>query len=523
MPSTFYKSLFVLFAALLLLSLSPRVGALAEDVQAPAGLAAPWPAGITLHGGGDGYGYEGQTHTDTDKYAMDFNGYPDASKENPPVESADGDLLVLAISDGCVKNVAYNPGGPTKDPVTGEEKWSGNYGWNIVISHPGGYESRYAHLKEKPLIAKGDYDPKKCEIPVTQGQPLGQIGGTGTENNDSVHLHLALYYCQKDKEQDPCKTVAVKPEPLDGVEDLPKIGKAQVRVKSGNYSVGYEEIKGNALTDPDYLRLHKPIWQEYRSWGGQFGFFGRAQGPVLQIPGTNIYYQEFKPQTEQSSYGSAIVEIDSRAYMLPEPIWKLYKSNPAKYGNPNATTYVSEIGSQSSDQAGWRTDFQNASLFWNWKLSEPVIWDEKTAPWKVLFCPGKDNFSCNPVRRRDLAIDFFFSDSNNPGPLEKVEGFSALWQASIQQNLVSKIRLNYQIQGNARFYIDDRVQGDWIRSEDAVASGITSPTWHVGGNTFVIRFWQSAGKPARLTLTVNERGLVSSVFAFESGGKCWCT
>jgi hypothetical protein len=48
--------------------------------------------------------------------------------------------------------------------------------------------------------------------------------------------------------------------------------------------------------------------------------------------------------------------------------------------------------------------------------------------------------------------------------------------------------------------------------------GITSPTWHVGANTFIIRFYQSPGKPARLSLKVHEAGLVNTVYAFDSQG-----
>src|SRR5690606_9951715 len=103
------------------------------------------------------------------------------------------------VADGCVKEVKNSPGNYYQVVENGAliSKWQFDYGWNIVIAHHGGFESRYAHLKSKPIIAEGKYDVEKCGLPVTQGQPLGQIGGTGTENDGSVHLHLVLYYCEK--------------------------------------------------------------------------------------------------------------------------------------------------------------------------------------------------------------------------------------------------------------------------------------------------------------------------------------
>lgn len=470
-------------------------------------LAAPWPAGVVLHGGKEGYGYgPGPTHRGTDVYAMDFNGVP--GNENPVVETADRDLLVLAVADGCLKEVKEHPGYYNKDGA-----WQGNYGWSVVILHPGGYQSRYAHLKATPLVPLMSYVPGECYF-VSQGQPIGQVGGTGTENDAAVHLHLTLYYCKKPGNN--CTVSAVKPEPLDGVKDLPSGLGTSVRVTSQNYSVGYKEITGNALTNPASLIFHKPIWNEYQRWGGQYGFFGRAKGGVTQLEGTNIFFQEFMSHPLQSFITGTIVEVNSQAYFLPTPIWDSYRNNYLKYGNPNAAAYVAGMGDEGT---GWRVDFQKASLFWNGNLSEPIVWDEGNAPWKVMFCPGTNNFGCNPIRRRDPAADFSFFDSNNPGPLTNTQGFSMLIEASFAENLVSKISLEYEIQGNARFYIDSSYQGDWIQSEDGVIQGVTAPKWHIGNNIFAMRFWQSPGKRAHLKLQIHEKDIgIPTVHAFESQG-----
>lgn len=499
---------------------TPSVSALVEPPPYFFPLAAPWPAGITLHGGNEGYGYgPGPTHKGGDVYAMDFNGNP--GKDNPRVETADKDLLVLAVADGCVKEVKYFPGSYVEVEVENKETgkkekktvWSGNYGWSVVILHPGGYQSRYAHLKATPLVPLMSYVPGECYF-VSQGQPIGQIGGTGTENDAAVHLHLALYFCKKPGNK--CTVSAVKPEPLDGVKDLPSGLGTSVRITSQNYSVGYEVITGKALTNPASLIFHKPIWNEYQRWGGQYAFFGRAQGPVTQLPGTNIFYQDFLPHPLQSIITGTIVEVNSQAYLLPTPIWDLYKNNYLKYGNPNTSAYVAGMGDEG---IGWRVDFQKASLFWNHNPSEPIVWDESNAPWKVMFCPGTNNFGCNPARRRDPAADFSFFDSNNPGPLANTQGFSMLIEASFEENLVSKISLEYELQGNARFYVDTNYQGDWIKSEDGIIQGVTAPKWHVGGNTFAVRFWQSPEKRAHLKLKIHEKGIgIPTVYAFESQG-----
>jgi hypothetical protein len=202
--------------------------------------------------------------------------------------------------------------------------------------------------------------------------------------------------------------------------------------------------------------------------------------------------------------------------MLPQPIWDVYKNNYKKFGNPNADAYVAQIGDR---ETGLRMDFQNASLFWNWHLVEPVVWDVDHAPWRSNFCAGKENFSCNPVRRRDPYVDFTISDSNNSGPLIGTEGFSTLIEASLAENLVSKISLEYELQGNVRFYVEGSYQGDWIRSEDSITQGVTIPKWHIGGNTITIRFWQSPGKHAHLKLEKHEKGIgIPEALAFESQG-----
>lgn len=499
---------------------------LASDVQ-PAStpgvppfvwpMAAPWPADVTLHAAGnainpnDGYGYDtAPTHINADKFALDFNGSP--TNNIPPIETADQDLLVLSVADGCLKEINYDPG--YSCDRNGVRDWCGNYGWNVVISYFSGYEIRYAHLKAEPLLnAMSIPSPVRsavgCNQFITQGQPIGQIGGTGTLRDQAVHLHFAMYFCDPSVEN--CAIRPAPPEPMDELTDLGVYKK----ITSKNYSVGYEEIAGDSLKDPAKLVFHEAIYNTYLQYGGQYGVYGRAKTPVEQLDHSSMYYQTFGTETlMRSTFPATILESAGVGTMLPGAVFDLFRTDTARYGTPTAPTYWS---AQSGNEIGWRTDFSNASIIWNWGLENPVVWDATNALWQARFCPGSQQFNCAAATRRDPYIDFSFSDSNNPGPLSNVEGFSGVWQASFDGGLVSRVRLFYRIQGHARFYIDDRPQGEWIHSPDQVVTGSTQPTWHVGGNTFRIEYWQEPGKPARLSLE-HESGLVPTVHAFDSQG-----
>ena len=85
-----------------------------------------------------------------------------------------GDTIVSALP-GIVKRVGYERKG---------------YGYFIIIDHPEGYQTRYAHL-QKPLLKSG--------ISVTAGTPIA-IGGT-SGNSSGPHLHFEIRY--KDKPVDP--------------------------------------------------------------------------------------------------------------------------------------------------------------------------------------------------------------------------------------------------------------------------------------------------------------------------------
>ncbi len=62
--------------------------------------------------------------------------------------------------------------------------WMGGYGKVIVVAHPGGWKSLYAHLSKR-IVRKGQY--------VKQGQLLGKSGNTGRSTGPHLHFEIIKY------------------------------------------------------------------------------------------------------------------------------------------------------------------------------------------------------------------------------------------------------------------------------------------------------------------------------------------
>lgn len=65
--------------------------------------------------------------------------------------------------------------------VAKSKGWNGGYGKYIVVSHPNGTQTLYAHLS-KILVSRGQY--------VLQGKAIGLIGSTG--NSTGCHVHFEI-------------------------------------------------------------------------------------------------------------------------------------------------------------------------------------------------------------------------------------------------------------------------------------------------------------------------------------------
>ncbi len=93
-------------------------------------------------------------------------------------------------------------GAPRKTPIVaamaGTVSFSGpkgGYGNTIIIDHPNGMQTLYAHMFEPSPLKKGQV--------VAQGAPIGGVGSTGNSTGD--HLHFEI------KKHDGEKYVAVNP------------------------------------------------------------------------------------------------------------------------------------------------------------------------------------------------------------------------------------------------------------------------------------------------------------------------
>ena len=71
-----------------------------------------------------------------------------------------------------------------KNYPDGEAGWNGGYGSFVLIEHPSGAKTRYAHL-EKASVEVGDF--------VKQGQKIGLMGSTGNIHSiTGCHLHFEV-------------------------------------------------------------------------------------------------------------------------------------------------------------------------------------------------------------------------------------------------------------------------------------------------------------------------------------------
>jgi murein DD-endopeptidase MepM/ murein hydrolase activator NlpD len=76
---------------------------------------------------------------------------------------------IYAAADGTVLVAKFNGG------------WNGGYGNYVVIAHPNGTETLYAHMSSV-LVSSGDS--------VTQGHTIGKVGMTGEATGNHLHFEV---------------------------------------------------------------------------------------------------------------------------------------------------------------------------------------------------------------------------------------------------------------------------------------------------------------------------------------------
>lgn len=92
------------------------------------------------------------------------------------------------IANTCGTEVAAAAEGlvvPDKEYGSGATGWNGGYGKFVLIEHPNGTKTRYAHLDDVS-VEIGSY--------VSQGQEVGAMGNTGNVHGPTgCHLHFEVY------------------------------------------------------------------------------------------------------------------------------------------------------------------------------------------------------------------------------------------------------------------------------------------------------------------------------------------
>ncbi|MDI6696258.1 MAG: FHA domain-containing protein [Anaerolineales bacterium] len=455
---------------------------------------APWPAGITLHAGGDGSYYNDcnyvkKWHCDKDAYALDFNGKGDQ------VEKNDAGMIVLSVSDGI---------------VTKAECLTQGYGCYVVINHRDGYQSRYAHLRQEPFVKENERIP--------QGTPLGYVGKTGTEGE---HLHFAIYHC------DPHRIVngqcgennkflrPVKPEPLDGHTNI----RDGEQILSENYGVGYDAYQD--YYDASKLHRHSSFINTYWLLGGE-PVLGLSSSPVNKWGSTNYIFQEFKPlySSTPSAQRSALVGDDKSAFYIHEIIWDKYKQEggpSSALGMPLSHSYDYYVTGYSGQKAHYvRSDFKNGSIVGDTYNNRTEIINSHNADWRARIYSDWQ-FKNLILERYDKYIDFEWqplpmSSQIRPGYL----GSSAIWSGKIG-GFISFYRIDAQVQGHLQILVNSR-EVLKIDSPDEVTIGRSTQIGFLEDD-IEIRFWQEPHKTARIYITSHDLiRLVGTVRAFESEG-----
>ena len=93
-------------------------------------------------------------------------------------------VSVRSASDGRVMYIRRDcPQSSLFEPNSSQRDCGGDWGNHIVIRHPNGLFTRYAHLYPDSI-------PVKVGQKITRGQELGKMGNSG--RSDTRHLHFEL-------------------------------------------------------------------------------------------------------------------------------------------------------------------------------------------------------------------------------------------------------------------------------------------------------------------------------------------
>ncbi len=116
---------------------------------------------------------------------LTYNGHKGTDMRLPDLVAMEAGVSVIAAADGVVRAVRDGMPDISASEIDASVIAGREAGNAVVIAHPGGWESRYAHLRQgSVLVRSGDR--------VSRGQPLGLIGMSGKANYPHVHFELRL-------------------------------------------------------------------------------------------------------------------------------------------------------------------------------------------------------------------------------------------------------------------------------------------------------------------------------------------
>lgn len=185
---------------------------------------------------------------------------PRWGKEHKGIDiSAPEGAAIMASREGTVTRAEY----------------SSSYGNVVYINHGDGYETRYAHMVERPLVNKGQK--------VSQGQQIGKVGSTGYSTGNHLHFEVRKDNIVKDPQSyvSPTNTIYVADSPettdvvnvyetpssnaidtdilLNGVKTRDfidgRIFHAYLRILVGDKELVYEHGKPSIIIDFEISRL----------------------------------------------------------------------------------------------------------------------------------------------------------------------------------------------------------------------------------------------------------------------------
>lgn len=127
-----------------------------------------------------------------------FSGQQNTIHRGIDISGVEGVTPVVAAMSGVV---VVSAEGTTGTCTVGNKECGGGYGNYVVIQHPDGNFTLYAHMATNSVIVKeGDN--------VKQGQVLGYVGNTGKSTGSHLHFEVRVGGNDSNSAQDPLKYIS---------------------------------------------------------------------------------------------------------------------------------------------------------------------------------------------------------------------------------------------------------------------------------------------------------------------------